>query len=56
MFRDLSGKQLLLELNSKVCGSETAVSEFDLWRKSVEGKAPPMYEAVDGCFHLKEMQ
>lgn len=31
-FRELSGRQLLLELNAKVCGSETSVSKFGLWR------------------------
>lgn len=61
MFRDLSGRQLLLELNGKVCSSETSVSEFGLWRKSVEGKVTVwkchlIHEAVDGYFHLKEMQ
>ena len=61
MFRDLSGRQLLLELNGKVCSSETSVSEFGLWRKSVEGKATALkchriHEEVDGYFHLKEMQ
>lgn len=28
MFRDLSGRQLVLELNGKVCSSETSDSEF----------------------------
>lgn len=61
IFKDLSGIQLLLELNGKVHSSETSVSEFRLWRNGVEGKAAawqchPIHEAVDGYFHLNEMQ
>lgn len=54
-------RKLVLELDGKVCSSETSVSEFGLWRRSVEGKAAawkcrPIDEAVDGYFHLEEMQ
>lgn len=61
MFGGLSGRQLLLELNGKVCSSEIACGEFGLWRNHLEGKTTAwkcrsICEAVDGYFHLKEMQ
>lgn len=54
-------RKLFLESEGKVCSSGTSVNEFGLWGRSVEGKAAawkchPIDEAVDGYFHLEEMQ